>query len=143
MVNNQPDPGSLASFFNLSHRVRRAVRIGFSNGKYIELTNGIEADVHRIKTLTEGTRTLDPMKAERRVKAMAKKWLHTRICGESLFTALSSRWPRSCQCHTTHIVSIPLGRGEPTNLWDVEDQQKHPVHDPKIVTMDFPFLLRN
>jgi len=46
--------------------------IGFHNGKYIELTNSIEADVRRIKTPTKGTRKLEPIRAGD-TKAMAEK----------------------------------------------------------------------
>ena len=103
------------------------MKTGFNNGKYVELANDIEADVNRIKTLTEGTRTLEPIRAERRTKEMAKQWLYVRNRAEKLFTALSSRWPQTCQCHTTHVVSIPLGRADLAGLqaYDLEDQKKN------------------
>ena len=41
MVNNTADDKLLAKFFAWSQKLRRAIKIGFNNGKYIELANGI------------------------------------------------------------------------------------------------------
>jgi hypothetical protein len=127
MENGRPNTALRDKFFNWGHKLRRAMKTGFNNGKYVELANGIEADVNRIKTLTEGTRTLEPIRAERRTKEMAKQWLYVRSRAERLFTALSSRWPQTCQCHTTHVVSIPLGRVDLASIQahDLEDQKKN------------------
>ena len=107
-MNQQVDTRLLAKFFSSSQKLRRGFRIGFNNGKYLALADGIEADVNRIKVLTEGARTLEPIRAERRAKESAKYWLGVRDRSKRLFSALSSRWPHACQCHHTHVVSIPL-----------------------------------
>ncbi|KAK0645391.1 hypothetical protein B0T16DRAFT_139624 [Cercophora newfieldiana] len=127
MVNGNADADLLGKFFNWGQKLRRAMKTGFNSGKYIELANDIEADINRIKTLTEGTRTLEPIRAERRAKEIAKQWLYVRSRAEKLFTALSSRWPQTCQCpgSTTHIVSIPLGRVGFASTDDLEDQKKN------------------
>jgi len=125
MVNGRPDVELRGRFFNWGHKLRRAMKTGFNNGKYVELANDIEADVNRIKTLTEGARALEPIRAERRTKELAKQWLYVRSRADRLFTALSSRWPQTCQCHTTHVVSIPLGRLDLANTHDLEDQKKN------------------
>ncbi|KAJ2977330.1 hypothetical protein NQ176_g4431 [Zarea fungicola] len=107
MDDGSVDRECLAKFFSTSRTFRRAVKIGFNQGKYAKLAEDIESDVDRISKLTRGARTLEPIRAEKRAKEAAKYWLNVRDCARGLFTALSSRW--TCPCRITHVASLRLG----------------------------------
>ncbi|KAK0701243.1 hypothetical protein B0H67DRAFT_558718 [Lasiosphaeris hirsuta] len=103
------DRDKLTDFFGKGCKLSRAVNIGFGNGKYLELVKDIERDVIAIKTLTEETKILEPVRAERRVEAAAKAWFGVRESTKRMFKALESHWScLPCPCQSPHVASLKL-----------------------------------
>jgi len=125
MDGSRVDTGKLTEFFSRGRSIIRAVKIGFQNKKYLELALGIERDVSLIKTLTEGARQLEPIRAQRKVKEAAKYWLTARECATRLFLLLNSHWSQSCHCcEKPHVASIRLDMVEKQNLAPPGDAKK-------------------
>jgi hypothetical protein len=99
----------LAGFFSKSRKLSRAISIGFSSGKYLELVKDIERDVITIKTLTEGAKVLEPIRAERKIETATKAWLTVRDGANRMFKALESHWSRlPCPCQSPHVANLKL-----------------------------------
>ncbi|KAF4445537.1 hypothetical protein F53441_10734 [Fusarium austroafricanum] len=90
MNTGEADPTMLEKYFNSKRKkMLLAINIGFNHNKYMLLAEAIESDVNRIRTLIEGVRTLESLRADRKSKEAAKYWLNIRDCAQRLFASLS------------------------------------------------------
>ncbi|KAK3314073.1 hypothetical protein B0H66DRAFT_630425 [Apodospora peruviana] len=116
MSSSATGPNSLNKFFSKSQKFRRAVKIGFNNGRYLQLANDIEADVNQIKTLTEGARTLEHIRAERYAKDAAKNPSRGVQQTRSSYSSASDSTPIPIPTIiTTHHVGPSLPQTSNTN----------------------------
>lgn len=107
--NNHVNQDLLHSFFTKNKKLRRAVKIEFNYNKYMELVGAIEKDVNRIRSLIEGTRSREPIRATKAATEAAEFFFDSRSGARSLFKALSSCWPQSCRCGsgiTRHLSGV-------------------------------------